>query len=71
MSTIVDLGYIRGPQGATGPQGPQGIQGVKGDKGDTGDPFAIAKIYSSISAMNNGYATDGVKIGGFVLIDTG
>lgn len=71
MSTVVDLGYIRGPQGETGPQGPQGIQGVKGDKGDTGDPFAIAKIYPSISAMNSGYATDGVKIGGFVLIDTG
>lgn len=67
----------QGPQGETGPQGPkgdQGIQGVKGDKGDkgdTGDPFTIAKTYKSISAMNAGYATDGVKVGQFVLIDTG
>lgn len=67
----------QGPQGETGPQGPkgdQGIQGVKGDKGDkgdTGDPFTIAKTYESISAMNAGYATDGVKVGQFVIIDTG
>ena len=67
----------QGPKGETGPQGPkgdQGIQGVKGDKGDkgdTGDPFTIAKTYESISAMNAGYATDGVKVGQFVLIDTG
>lgn len=67
----------QGPQGETGPQGPkgdQGIQGVKGDKGDkgdTGDPFTIAKTYASISAMNAGYATDDVKVGQFVLIDTG
>ena len=67
----------QGPQGETGPQGQkgdQGIQGVKGDKGDkgdTGDPFTIAKTYASISAMNAGYATDDVKVGQFVLIDTG
>ena len=67
----------QGPQGETGPQGPkgdQGIQGVKGDKGDkgdTGDPFTIAKTYESISAMNAGYTTDGVKVGQFVIIDTG
>ena len=67
----------QGPQGETGPQGPkgdpgiQGPKGEKGDKGDTGDPFTIARTYASISAMNAGYATDGVKVGQFVVIDTG
>ena len=60
-----------GAKGETGPQGPQGIQGVKGDKGDKGDPFAIAKTFASVAAMNAGYATDGVKVGAFVMIDTG
>lgn len=39
-------------------------------KGDTGT-FAISKTYNSVSAMNAGYATDGVPKGGLVLIDTG
>ena len=54
-----DLGSIIGPQG---PQGPQG---------EKGDPFAIAKTFSSIAEMNEGFATDGVKEGQFVMIDTG
>jgi hypothetical protein len=44
--------------------------GKEGKKGDTGEGFKIAKIYTSISAMNVGYSTDGVPIGGFVLINT-
>lgn len=40
-------------------------------KGSTGEGFKISKIYESISAMNAGYATDNVPIGGFVLINTG
>lgn len=55
----------QGVQGDTGSQGPQGPQGPKGD------PFTISKVYDSVAAMNAGYATDGVPIGGFVLIDTG
>lgn len=39
--------------------------------GRVGDPFTIDKIYSSIDVMNANYEVDGVKIGGFVLIDTG
>lgn len=42
-----------------------------GAKGDKGDPFAVAKVYSSVSAMNSGYSSDGVAVGGFVVIDTG
>ena len=49
-------------KGATGATGPQGAKG---------DAFSIAKTYASISAMNAGYASDGVKIGQFVMIDTG
>lgn len=66
-----------GPQGETGPQGPQGEQGEQGPAGPTGPQgpagqgFTISKIYSSVDAMNSGYATDGVPIGGFILIDTG
>lgn len=70
----------KGEPGAQGAQGIQGVPGVKGDKGDTGpqgekgergEPFRIDKIYSSVSAMNAGYATDGVAKGAFVAIDTG
>ena len=61
----VDSGYF------TGPQGPQGEQGPQGAQGEQGKPFSIAKIYGSVDAMNAGYATDGVAIGGFVVIDTG
>lgn len=69
--SVVDLGKVIGPQGPTGPQGPQGVQGPKGEKGATGEPFQIKKIYKSVTAMNSGYATDGLSIGSFVMIDTG
>lgn len=49
----------------------KGGAGAKGDKGDRGDAFSIAKVYTSIAAMNAGYPTDGVKQGQFVIIDTG
>ena len=62
---------IQGLKGDTGAQGPQGIQGIQGVKGDKGDPFSVSKVYDSIDAMNAGYATDGVPIGGFVVITTG
>ena len=62
---------IQGVQGPQGPKGDAGVQGPKGDKGGTGAPFSIAKVYNSVSAMNAGYATDGVPVGGFVVIDTG
>ena len=60
-----------GSQGATGPKGATGAQGPTGPQGAKGDPFAIAKTYSSINAMNAAFSTDGVNIGQFVLIDTG
>ena len=65
---------VQGEKGATGAQGPQGAtgpQGPTGEKGEKGDPFSVAKIYSSISAMNAGYASDGVAEGEFVIIETG
>lgn len=64
----------RGPAGAKGDQGeagPTGPAGTPGAKGDKGDPFAIAKTFPSVAAMNVGFATDGVKEGQFVMIDTG
>lgn len=61
----------KGDKGDTGEQGPRGLQGAQGPQGEKGDPFSIAKVYASITAMNAGYATDGVAIGGFVVIDTG
>ena len=33
--------------------------------------FKIAKTYESVEAMNKGFASDGVKQGQFVMIDTG
>ncbi len=66
----------KGEIGATGPQGPQGVkgdtgpQGEKGPQGERGEGFSIEKVYASIAAMNAGYATDGVKVGGFVIISS-
>lgn len=40
-------------------------------RGAQGEGFKISKTYPSIAAMNAGYATDGVPLYGFVLIDTG
>mgnify|MGYP005775159827 CR=1 FL=1 len=61
----------KGDVGAQGPQGEQGQQGIQGPKGDPGDAFRIAKTYKSVEEMNTGFATDGVKEGQFVMIDTG
>lgn len=61
----------QGVQGIQGAQGPQGIQGVQGEKGEKGDSLTVAKTYSSISAMNAGFATDGVPLNAIVLINTG
>lgn len=69
--TRVDLGLVKGEKGEQGIQGIQGVQGIQGEKGDKGDAFSISKVYESVSAMNAGYATDNVPIGGFVVIDTG
>ena len=57
-----------GPAGAVGAQGPQGLQGPQGPAGEA---FKIAKTFTSIEEMNKGFATDGVKNGQFVMIDTG
>lgn len=58
----------KGEQGNTGERGPQGIQGPQGAKGEA---VAIAKTYKSVADMNEGFATDTVKEGQFVIIDTG
>lgn len=61
----------QGPQGVQGPVGERGPQGLQGPQGPTGEAFKIAKTYASVSAMNAGFASDGVKQGQFVMIDTG
>ena len=58
----LNAGALKGAKGDTGAQGVQGIQG---------EPFAVAKIYASVALMNAGYATDGIGVGKFVLINTG
>ena len=58
----------QGIQGETGPRGPQGVQGAQGPKGDTGEGFSISKVYASYGAMQAGWKTDGVKVGGFAVI---
>lgn len=48
------------------------IWSLKGNiKGVKGDPFAVAKTYTSVAAMNAGYETDAVKEGQFVIVETG
>lgn len=45
---------------------------LKGNiKGVEGQGFSIAKTYNSISAMNAGFATDGLPEGAFVIIENG
>ena len=46
-------------------------RGSRDQKGIKGDAFTIAKTYGSVSEMNEGFASDGVKEGQFVMIDTG
>ena len=57
-----------GPQGEIGPQGPKGATGAQGPKGETGEGFAISKVYASYEAMQAGWKSDGVKVGGFAVI---
>lgn len=64
-------GLFKGEKGDKGEQGEQGVQGLQGIKGERGDPFAVSKIYGSVDAMNAGYASDGVTIGSFVIVETG
>ena len=63
-------GYEKNVGAVVGPQGIQGEQGIQGIKGEKGEPFAIAKIFSSVEEMNNGFSTDGVSEGQFVLIES-
>lgn len=49
----------------------KGAAGEKGETGPQGEAFTIAKAYASIEEMNEGFATDGVKEGQFVVIETG
>lgn len=75
--TWAKTGNIKGAAGAEGPKGDkgdtgeQGQPGIQGPKGDPGEAFTIAKTYKSVAEMNAGFATDGVKEGQFVMIDTG
>lgn len=61
----------KGDKGEKGDAGAQGAQGVQGVKGDKGEGFSISKTYPSVSAMQQGFSTDGVPLNGFVLINTG
>lgn len=62
---------MKGPKGEKGEPGERGPQGIQGPQGAKGDPVTIAKTYQSVAAMNAGFATDTVKEGQFVIIDTG
>ena len=69
--TYTDGKVVTTPPAIVGVHGNTGPQGIQGVKGDTGEPFTIARTFPSIADMNNGYDSDGVKIGSFVVIDTG
>ena len=53
------------------PRDHRAFRDQKEKKGLPGEPFQIKKIYKSVSEMNSGYATDGLSVGSFVMIDTG
>lgn len=58
-------------KGDKGDRGETGAAGAQGPQGPAGEAFKIAKTFVSVNAMNEGFATDGVKTGQFVMIDTG
>lgn len=49
-------------------KGERGIQGIQGEKGD---PFFISKVYNSVAEMHADYSNNYVKVGQFVVVDTG
>lgn len=49
-------------------KGDRGIQGIQGEKGD---PFFISKVYNSVAEMHADYSNNEVKVGQFVVIETG
>lgn len=61
----------KGEKGEKGDKGDTGATGAQGERGPTGIGFSISKTYASVSQMNAGFASDGVPLNGFVLIDTG
>lgn len=65
--TPEQLEALRGEQGIQGEVGPQGPMGPKGD---AGAPFAIKKIYSSISEMEADFSNPEIKEGEFVIINS-
>ena len=70
----LSLGIPRGPQGIQGNDGPQGDRGPRGPEGPKGEPgegFKLSKVYESVEAMHAGFATDGVPLGSFVVVNTG
>lgn len=69
-----------GPQGPQGPPGtgrpltfddltPNQKEELRGEKGEKGDPFMIREVYHSYEEMDQNRFTDGVPVGGFVIID--
>lgn len=58
-------------KGDKGDRGETGAAGAQGPQGPAGEAFKIAKTFVSVDAMNKGFASDGVKTGQFVMIDTG
>lgn len=70
----LSLGIPRGPQGIQGNEGPQGDRGPRGPEGPKGEPgegFKLSKVYESVEAMRAGFATDGLPLGSFVVVNTG
>lgn len=70
----LSLGIPRGPQGIQGNEGPQGDRGPRGPEGPKGEPgegFKLSKVYESVEAMQAGFATDGLPLGSFVVVNTG
>lgn len=61
----------KGDKGDKGDQGDIGAQGPMGAQGQKGDPFAIAKIYSSLSALTSDTNPSGISAGQFAVISTG
>lgn len=48
----------------------KGADGANGTKGEKGDPFAVAKTFASVQEMEDGFETDEIAEGSFVIISS-
>lgn len=68
--TVTEIGEDAVTVGETPIVNIKGADGANGTKGEKGDPFAVAKTFASVQEMEDGFETDGIAEGSFVIISS-